>query len=159
MKPDTLKLTRAESARLISVIYQVQPYRVPLLRAMGDGLLGICEIPRGVSYPRKTLEGRKQPLVCIISDDDYQSTGPAGFPAARKLRSWARRAVVHAAAGETFHYAAIVAMALLFGRVLVVETDTAHASLWQHYLGNGKRLGLLCILTDGVHPVLPPKQN
>ena len=157
-----INLTREQAAKFVEVMHQIQPFRVPLARAVANGTIMLCSIDRGAPYPRRDLEAStRRPIVTLIGDDDYETTGPKAFPAAGRLaRYWANAIMLHAAGGETHHYDLVVAQAALSRRVLVVETDSAHADEWRDFLGNGRRVPLLCVLpTGGVHPVMPERSD
>lgn len=112
--PDTLRLSRAELDRAIPVMASIAPFRVPLFRAIRDFRLALLEVRRGQPWPKRALRQlADRPTVVILADDDYASTGPAAFPAARKAAAWARWAMVHAAGGEEAHYTLAVGAALI----------------------------------------------
>jgi hypothetical protein len=43
----------------------------------------------------------------VIGDDDHASTGPDAWPSWRRLKGWARAAMVHAAASDRDTYPAL----------------------------------------------------
>ena len=150
----TLNLTPAEIARIISACNAAAPHRVPILRAVCHGVIGLSEVSRDAAFPRGDLDAATGPIIAIISDDDYRSTGPSGFVAARRFAYWARAAIVHAAGGEPQQYEKAVDAALLCRRLLLVETDSAHAIEWCDFLGSGRRIPVYAILPrGGAHPV------
>ena len=132
---------------------QVSPFKLPLVQALARGSVGIYDVPRGALCPADISEDRGKPIIACFGDDDYQATGPAGFPAAKRFSYWAKAAIVHATGGEAAHYQHVVDAALFCGRLLFIETDFVHAAAWQHFLGDGKRIPILMILPpNGVHP-------
>ena len=45
-----------------------------------------------------------RPVLVVIGDDDYASTGPAGWACARRLLHWSQWACIHAAGAEVAQY-------------------------------------------------------
>jgi hypothetical protein len=131
--------------------------RVELLRAVRDGAINLVEIGRQSAAPVRTLEQSPRPVVMVLGDDDYASTGPAGWTAWQRLSYWARCAMVHATGADAASYRLAVGMALIQRRMLLIETDSAHAHDWGAALHkrNIPALGLLPL--DGVHPVVPAR--
>ena len=153
-----VRLRRGEVADVITRLHHAAPHVVPLLRAVAAGVHVAC-VPRGVPFPRE-LAALEKPCIVVIGDDDGLATGPAGYPAAKRLGYWARRAMVHGAGGEAEHYELAVEAAALYGRVLIVETGSARISEWRRCLGDGRRVPLLVIVPRyGVHPVAPPRET
>lgn len=132
MEPLRLK-TRAQMADAIMRLTQAgQPHHVPLLRAAMAGDLRVCFVAAGQRMPLRLLDmvRDRRPLVVVLADDGLHPAGPAGYPQARRLMGWAASIVIHAAAGEAWHYAAVAEATRLCGRVLLVETCTAHQGAW-----------------------------
>lgn len=131
------------------------PGRVELLRAARDGLVNLIDIDRDCAAPMKLLEASSRPVVVVIGDDDYRSTGPAGWAAWQRLSYWARGAMVHATGGDAASYRLAVVMAEMQRRFLLIETSSGRAHDWGGALHrrNIQTIGLLS--PDGAHPVLP----
>jgi hypothetical protein len=125
---------RAQLENITNVIAAHVPYQLPLYRAARDGVIGLIVPERDGIIPKRYLENTHRPIVVQIGDDDYKSTGPDGWACARRLRYWARGAIVHAAAGEEQHYSEAVRGALLTQRFLMIETNTAHEPAWSQLL-------------------------
>jgi hypothetical protein len=105
-------------------------YKIPLYRAAQDGLISLCEIVRGGTPPLKRLDRTGRPVVVLIGDDDYASTGPDGWDATRKLIYWARGAFVHGTGGTAEDYTGAVVMAVCWRRFLLIETSSDHVRQW-----------------------------
>lgn len=106
-------------------------FRNAVYRAALAGNLAIAEVLPGVVLPPDLLR-KPHPVVVILGDDAGISNGPADFPQARRLLRWAGFALVHAAGGETDHYAAIADVARACKNILVIETHTAAEAAWMH---------------------------
>lgn len=131
--------------------------RVELLRAVRRGEIGIVEPARDAVVPLRVLERSLRPLIAIIGDDDYCSTGPAAWPATRRLFRWARGAMVHATGADAASYRLAIGMALHCRRFLLIETDTAHMREWGEVL-LARRLPFVGLRPPaGSHPVMPPR--
>jgi hypothetical protein len=155
--PFIARINRDDIPGALALAHAVAPHLTPLIRAVGRGIR-LAGVPRAAPFPRELLEYTR-PVIAIVEDDDFRSTGPAGFPAAKRFAYWARREMVHASAAEARHYQLAVDAAMLHGRILLVETDSEHASEWCRFLGDGRRIPLLCIRPrDGVHPVAPRRE-
>jgi len=94
-----------------------------------------------------------RPVVLIIGDDDYSTTGPDGWKCLNTVVSWAASAVIHAAAATAQTYLEAARAAHLTRACVLVETDVAHAHEWaQKFIA----MPTLTILPrDGVHPARP----
>jgi hypothetical protein len=55
-------------------------------------------------------------LIAIVGDDDYQSSGPAEWPATRRLFRWARGAMIHATGADVPTYQMAIGCAPSGGR-------------------------------------------
>lgn len=152
--PDLIRLRPEDMDHAAVVLADLAPFTLPLIRAARLGLIALAAVPRGVPPRRRLLEETKRPVCVLIGDDDHASTGPGAWPGARWLSYWGRAAIVHAAGGEPEHYSIAVAATLAHGRLLLVETDTAHEAAWCRFLGEGRRCPLLRIVPhDGrQHP-------
>jgi hypothetical protein len=138
---------------------QIAPAKVPLTRAIFSGVIGLCEVPRGEPFPAELCRPAPKPVLAVIGDDDHQSTGPAGFPAAKRFCCyWAKAAIAHGAAGLLEHYRDAVRATLVMRQVVVIETDAAHIAEWSRLLSDGSRIPILEILPrHGAHPVPPDR--
>lgn len=135
-------------------------HALPLLRWMGAGRGGLIFMPRGAdAVDLRAPERLGLPAVVVIQDDDHANTGPAGFPAARKALRWARGLVIHASAGEPWHYEAAAALAEELRAVVLVETGTAHAEAWADLARRAaiprRHIGFTLLPRSGPHPILP----
>src|ERR1700733_13015597 len=74
--------------------------RVELLRAVRDGSINLVEIERRADAPMRAIENSPRPVVIVLGDDDYRSTGPSGWAGWRRLSYWARCAMVHATGAD-----------------------------------------------------------
>lgn len=94
--------TRADFARAIAHGEAVGcPHMAELLRPAMRGELNLVVPMRDTRMPPlHRMERHGRPVVVIVGDDDYASTGPAGWACAAKLRSWARFAIVHGSGAE-----------------------------------------------------------
>ena len=142
--------------RSLKLVAAVEPFRLPLLRAAYvEGTVGFCQVMRDPGTMPAIALNPGGPMVMVIGDDDLVSTGPAGFRDAQRFAEWADAAMVHAAGGEALHYQMAVDGALRMGRLLLVETSSAHASAWCDLFGkDGElRIPVLCIYPrEGAHP-------
>lgn len=130
-------------------------HRIPLLRALRGGQIAHFEVTRDTptNIAKAFFRLAEKPAVILIGDDDYASTGPAGWPAAPKLLAWARVVFVHATGGQPAHYEAAIKAAQKYRRVLLIEATSAHAEAWRTAatFGGAKRI-IILLPTDGVHP-------
>lgn len=123
--PDFCQIGKPEQIdRLIAAAASMNlPGRVELLRAVRSGSINLMEGDRQSAAPMKALEQSTRPVVFVIGDDDYASTGPAGWAAWQRLSYWARFAMVHATGADAPSYRLAIGMALLHGRMLLIETE------------------------------------
>ena len=141
--------------RLISVCADLGLVgRVELLRAVRRGEISLAEPPRDRTVPLKVLERSFRPLIVIIGDDDYASTGPDGWTAVPRVLRWSRGAMVHATGADAPSYQMAIGMALECRRFALIETDTAHARQWGAAL-IAKRVPFLGLVPcdGGTHPM------
>ena len=130
------------------------PHALPVYRAARDGLIIMIQPGRDAQVPSKLLDQPSRPILVLISDDDYRSTGPGGWSCALRVRRWAKGAIIHAAAGEAQHYEIALAGTLLAARFVLVETSASQQSAWQALLS--PKMPILNIIPrDGVHPARP----
>jgi hypothetical protein len=133
------------------------PGGVELLRAVRDGAINLVEIERQAAAPMRAIENSPRPVVMLLGDDDYRSTGPSGWAAWQRLSYWARDAMVYATGADVPSYRLAIGLALIQQRFLLIETDSAHAHDWGAALHrrNVPTLGLMP--PSGVHPVMPAR--
>lgn len=134
-----------------------QPGVAEILREVRRGGLaaGFCR-RREEPLHLRDLERSSTPMVFVIGDDDYRSTGPAGWRCADTLARWARAAVIHAAAATPESYGEAVRAARMLGRAVLVETDMAHMMQWAELFRD--RPVLVILATDGLHPMVPARE-
>jgi len=153
--------TPADFARLIAVSEQMgDGYMTELVRPASRGDLNLMVLSRGtVQPPFYRLAKKCRPIVALVGDDDYQTTGPDGWTCADKLRTWAAFAVVHGTGAKREHYAMAAAMVAKVGRLLLIETSSEGAQQWAGFLRERTPplmfMGLLP--PEGAHPVMPAK--
>lgn len=138
------------------------PHYAPLFRAVRDGVVGLLRLARGVEVEAATIAAAlraPRPVIAVIPDDDHASTGPAGFPAARRLWRHANGVIIHAAAGLPEHYAAAVGVAVVERFIVLVETSSRFAPDWHEAVIRGarpRRPPILHIVpSEGAHPAAP----
>jgi hypothetical protein len=126
---------------------------VELLRAARRGEINVVQPARDAVVPLRLLKQTMRPLVAVLGDDDYTSTGPTAWPATRRLFRWARGAVIHATGADVPTYRMAISMALAYWRFLLIETDTAHMREWGEAL-LAQKVPFVCLEPpDGVHPI------
>jgi hypothetical protein len=131
--------------------------RQQLLRAVRRGEIGIVEPARGAMVPLKLLERSLLPTIAIIGDDDYASTGPAAWPATRRLFRWAAGAMIHATGADAASYQFAIDITLRCRRFLLIETSTAHMRAWGDAL-QARHIPFIGLQPpSGSHPIMPPK--
>ena len=122
-----------------------------LLRLYMDTAARIDEAPAG-----KRLDRTGRASVVLLGDDDYASTGPAGWVATRKLLYWTRAALVHGTGGTAEDYSGAVAMAIQWDRLVLVETSSDHLMSWADAVQNAPhRIAAVFKrpTAPGVHPL------
>src|SRR3954471_14383213 len=77
---------------------------VTLFRAVQDRQIGLAVVGRGTPITDAALSHSKRPLIVLLGDDDDASSGPAGFPSWRRLKSWAGYGMIHAASADASTY-------------------------------------------------------
>lgn len=132
---------------------------LPLARAAALGRLSLLSMTDpAAAWPAGILARLALPVVLVVGDDPggENARGPLAWKAAERMRRWCRWAMIHGARGEAAHYAAAGDAAASVGRVVLVETSSAHAVAWRKYLGAP---GLIVLPPPGaVHPVRPVLQ-
>jgi hypothetical protein len=146
--------------RLISTAAAMElPGRVELLRAVRRGEITLLEVDRQGMPPGRVLKASTRPAIAIIGDDDYASTGPCGWAAARRFQYWARAGMVHGTGADVPSYRIAVDMALVAWRFLLVETDSAHLDEWGSALRKHGVPFLGLRPPNGSHPVAPDRST
>jgi hypothetical protein len=130
------------------------PGRVELLRAVRAGAINLVEIERRADAPMRAIENSPRPVIMLLGDDDYRSTGPAGWAAWQRLSYWARGAMVHATGADVPSYRLALGLAVVQRRFLMIETDSAHAHDWGSALHRRNIPALGLVPPDGTHPVV-----
>lgn len=129
--------------------------RVELLRAVRAGVISLVELERDAALPVRAMQKLRRPVLLLVGDDDYASTGPAGWATTRRLSYWAKGAMVNATGADVPSYRAAISMALTYRRFVLIETDTAHAEEWANALV-ARRIQCIGLLPgDGVAHPLP----
>ena len=145
-------LSPGEVGRLVDVTAQLGPWAMPVVEALKSGIIAIQFLHRADRAPLGDMRRSALPLLSWIGDDDDTPTGPDGWRSALPAIRWARSAILHAAGGESAHYASAVMGALATGRLLLVETSTAHVQAWAAALAGTPTL--VVVPRDGKpHPV------
>jgi hypothetical protein len=164
---------RAAEARLKTparLIANREQLATMVVRFEQAGQRGMAELLRHVSAGRIALVGLDArnrdfpvdkirphvPTVCVIGDDDYASTGPAGWLSAAAVAGWARSAIIHAAGDTAENYREAVYGAVQCGTCALIETDTANAAEWAALFPDRPRL--LVWPREGLHPILPQRE-
>jgi hypothetical protein len=156
--PDAVEIGRADELDRLIVHCSLMGLkgRVELLRAVRAREIALLETMRDGIISCRMLERLTRPVMVLLGDDDYASTGPTGWAAARRLLYWASAAIVHASSANAETYRAAIALVVGHRRLLLVETDSAHVDEWSAAVLK-RRIPLLRILPiDGVHPAAPP---
>ena len=120
--------------RIIAAVAQIAPWLLPLYRAVRAKEINLITPYRGATIRKTILADARRPCIVLIGDDDYRSTGPEGWPCARRVKAWSAQAIVHAAGGEQPHYEAAVTAATACSRLLLVETSSACRDAWLAFL-------------------------
>ncbi|MCF3947792.1 hypothetical protein AiwAL_15965 [Acidiphilium sp. AL] len=147
--------TRDQMDRLAAAMATLAPHRLPLIRAARDGLITLIQPRRNTTIPSRLLNDQARPAVILIGDDDYTSTGPAGWTCARRVRFWGRAAMIHAAAAEPEHYETIVIAAALHQRSVLIETDSTHQPAWITFLQPAMGCLIIACPPGQSHPAHP----
>ena len=160
-KPITSKLARCKATDLARAIVAAeqagQPGVAALLREVAAGRIALFSVDsRNGVFDANQLNGCKLPVVAVVGDDDYRSTGPAGWKYAATIASWARCGVIHAAGATAGTYGEAIRGALVHGRAVLVETNSAHAADWAAmFIG---KPALLILPRKGAHPIAPRRE-
>ena len=123
---------------------------------MRAGEIALIEVLRDGIVSCRQFERFTRPVVVLVGDDDHCSTGPLGWASARGLLHWARAGLVHASSASAASYRAAIDMAVHHRRLLLVETDTAHADEWSEAVLRRQLPCVRVLPTDGgAHPIAP----
>lgn len=129
---------------------------VELLRAVREGAIALCPIGRRDSRFQPS-DAHGKPVVIVIGDDDYASTGPAGWACTEAVANYASAAVVHGAGATASTYKMAIVNALAVGKVVLVETSSAYADAWAEAFA---RMPTIVIAPpERAHPVSRPKEQ
>ena len=157
-------IKRGQIPQIIATLQQAGlHYKIPLFRALGAGRIGLCEIRRGANVLDKSLlADTALPIVCVLGDDDFCSTGPAGFPIAEELIRWSKCRFIHGAGGEAVHYQEAILGAQVLGNCLFIETASQFVDEWlaltKKLIGELAPHTVVIKATDGPHPVMGTRQ-
>jgi hypothetical protein len=151
-------MKRSDLARASVAVEQAgQPGLAELIRAASHGVIALMMVSdRTVSVSKRELTGCNKPIVTVIGDDDYASTGPSGWLCAKRVAQHTACAVIHASGATADTYAQAWMGARLTGSCALIETNTEHAREWAQ-LWRGKSV-LLVWPRGGVHPVTPARE-
>jgi hypothetical protein len=149
-------LSAAEIGRLVDVTAQLGPWAMPVVEALKSGIIAVQFLHRTGRAPLGDMRRSTLPLLAWIGDDDDEPTGPDAWRPALAAIDWARGAMLHAAGGEATHYANAVLGTLATGRLLLIETSTAHVEAWAAALRQTPTL--IIVPRDGKpHPIYRPE--
>jgi hypothetical protein len=148
--------SRADIAHAVALTSQHSPHHVPLYRAAHQGLIGIVQPTRvGIVSAAQVRRMRGQSWLILIGDDDGLDTGPDGWACARRVLGWARRIVIHGAAGLAEHYAGAAAATMVVRRLVLIECTSARVNAWAEAAKrDAPNVIVQCLVpAGGVHPV------
>ncbi len=135
------------------------PHQAEIYREVRRGRLAAMQLDRKAVAPMGTLKRAPLPCLVVLGDDDYASTGPAGWASVPRLLRWARGALIHATGADIASYKMAVGMALKCRQFLLIETDFPHMREWGEALLAAPRPVPFVALqpSNGVHPVMPAR--
>lgn len=136
----------------------------PLLRAAIAGELVFVHLAERDQMPDlHRLNQPRLPAIVLVGDDDYGTTGPAGWSCTDAVLGWARWALVHGSGGTVAEYEQAIAAARIHRRVAIIETASRAVDGWCLACGDaGVPDGLIRVpFAGGVHPVdhQPPRRR
>jgi hypothetical protein len=153
---------RASSRQLDDVIVMCKKHgslgHATLFRAVRDRQINLIVVARNMAISDEALNRSQKPMVVLLGDDDGASSGPAGFRSWRRLKSWAGCGLIHAAAADVETYTVAIAMAVLQGRLLLIETSSAQEPAWAEALQAAGIPAVGVLPRGGVHPVRPGRR-
>jgi hypothetical protein len=130
-----------------------------LLKAVRSGHIALTIITgHRTNWTPRDLKSSLPTIVLISDDDDNVKTrNPDEWRCAMSAIAWCRTAIVHATAAQEEHYKAAVGGAIVYGRCLIVETDSHHGMAWVEAI-RPRRVPSLAFMPfpGGVHPVKTP---
>ena len=106
---------------------------------------------RSSTVPMRLLKQQTKPTLVVIGDDDYQSTGPAGWQNAAALMRWCSRTVLHGSGADVATYRGIADVTAQVGRMLLVETSFEHLPAWVELAKD--KPALVIVPQEGRHPI------
>lgn len=133
-----------------------------LLRALAAGRIAMLPIIASTSsskFKKFAALAHNRPAVSLIGDDDHRDRGPAGWPLAARVLTWARFVMLHGAGAKVEHYELAVQAAQDVGRVLIVECSATTLPAWVDLARNAphRPATLVVAPSDGAHPIVPPR--
>ena len=134
-----------------------QHHRAVPLQALYRGLISHVEVQRNTParHVKTFIASARRPELVLIGDDDEAPTGPSGWGQAGRLLKWARYILIHAAGGRVEEYQEAVAVALITGRFLLIETSSAFSEAWRAVAIAAQpnvRIGMI-LARNGKHPM------
>ncbi len=145
-------------ARAIAFLVSIGKHaHAELFRAMNRGEIALS-LTFNPKAPLSKALGKRQnePLLVVIGADNEKPLAGDRWRCARGAISWARAVVVHAAGAEPSQYQAVIGLARLYNRALLIETNTAHARSWIEMVPLGKP-GFIVWPQGNVHPAPEPR--
>jgi hypothetical protein len=133
-----------------------------LLRFVRRGAIALVQpVDRAALVSMSMLKRAPRPVLVVIGDDDYASTGPEGWACAKRLLRWCRWVCIHASGAEVAQYRAIATATMLHCRGLLIETSSAQAENWAAALSaaNPYPRGCFILPRNGLHPVAPSRET
>jgi hypothetical protein len=131
---------------------------LPLFTAAEQGRVDLVVFNEpAATWRAGAIKRLPRPTVILVGDDPDigagTATGPQGWSLASKLRRWAQAAIIHGAEGKPEHYREAVALAEIYGRLVVVDTSSTQALAWGAFLNCPR--SVLITPAHGPHPVMP----
>ena len=145
------RLTREQAERMRAIAAQLGTFALPLVNALADGRITLVIPRRTDRAPLDAMRRATRPVLVLIGDDDYVSTGPDGWRCAQKVTRWARAGLVDGAGGERRDYEAAVVGAETHKRFVLIETASCHIPAWLALLTS--KPVLVIVPKGGPHPV------
>jgi hypothetical protein len=130
-------------------------YKAEIWRPVRNGALSFYQVARDSTPPLRRIRKQTRPTIVLLGDDDYASSGPSGWRYLPALLKWAAVGMIHGAGGDVPTYRAAAGLAALHGRLLMIETDSAHLMEWTRAFGPVPFMAVTP--KDGPHPIQPSK--